>query len=172
MQNDHLAAGGPLEVPRARNIVPALAARLEAARREGVPIVYVVDQHEADDSDLDSWGTHNVKGSPGAEVWPALAPHACDRVVSKPTYSAFSRSNLADVLRELRVDTLELTGCLTEVGLVATATDALQRGYAVEIPPETQAGATELNERITLGVLSLLPPYGPARAELLAAVRG
>jgi nicotinamidase-related amidase len=171
MQNDHLTPGGPHEVPRAREIVPALAARLDAARREGTPIVYVVDEHEPGDSDLDTWGAHNVKGTPGAAVWPALAPGPKDLVVPKPTYSAFTRSRLAEVLSELRVDTLVLTGCLTEVGLTATAYDALQRGYAVEIPPDCQAGATEASERAALGLLMLLPPYGPAREAVVARAR-
>src|SRR5580692_2618517 len=68
MQNDHLQPGGPVEVPRARDIVPALVARLDAARRDHVPVVYIVDEHEPDDADLDNWGTHNLRGSPGAEV--------------------------------------------------------------------------------------------------------
>ncbi|HEV3191174.1 MAG TPA: isochorismatase family cysteine hydrolase [Polyangiaceae bacterium] len=167
MQNDHLMPGKPLEVPRARDIVPALAARLDSARRERVPIVYVVDEHEADDSDLDNWGTHNLKGTPGVGVWEPLAPKPGDRVVRKPTYSAFVRSNLAEVLAELRVDTLVLTGCATEVGLLATATDALQRGYAVEIPPDAQAGATAATEQVALGLVQLLAPYGRARQALL-----
>jgi nicotinamidase-related amidase len=171
MQNDHLAPGGPLEVPRARGIVPALAARLEAARRDRVPVVYVVDQHTPDDSDLDAWGSHNVKGTAGAQVWPALAPGPDEVVVPKVTYSAFTGSALATVLQGLRVDTLVLTGCLTEVGLLTTATDALQRGYAIEIPLDSQAGATELNEQVALGVVGLLPPYGPAREALLGWVR-
>jgi nicotinamidase/pyrazinamidase len=170
MQNDHLTPGRPLEVPRARAIVPAMTARLEAARRDRVPVVYVVDQHDPSDADLDAWGTHNVKGTAGAEIWPPLAPQPGDRIVGKPTYSAFSRSNLADVLSELRVDTLVLAGCLTEIGLLATATDALQRGFAVEVPPETQAGATEITEQMALNILRLLPPYGPARQALLTAV--
>ncbi|HEV3192842.1 MAG TPA: isochorismatase family cysteine hydrolase [Polyangiaceae bacterium] len=167
MQNDHLMPGKPLEVPRARDIVPALAARLELARREHVPIVYVVDEHEPDDSDLDTWGTHNLKGTPGVEVWAPLAPKPGDRVVRKPTFSAFVRSNLAEVLAELSVDTLVLTGCATEVGLLATATDALQRGYAVEIPPDAQAGATAASEQVALGLVQLLAPYGRARQALL-----
>lgn len=171
MQNDALSPGGPLEVPRARAIVPALAARIESARREGTPVVYVVDVHEPDDSDLDAWSAHNIVGSKGAEVWPALAPKPGDAVVQKPTYSAFTRSRLADVLKELRIDTLVLTGCLTEVGVLATATEALQRGYAVEVPPDSQAGATEVNEHVAMGIMQLLPPYGPAREALLESLR-
>ena len=169
MQNDHLTPGLPLEVPRARAIVPAVVARLDAARAEGIPVVYVVDEHDPEDLDLEAWGAHNIRGTQGAAVWPDLAPKAGDRVVPKPTYSAFTQSKLQDVLSALRVDTLVLTGCLTEIGLLATATDALQKGYAVEIPPDAQAGATEASERMALGLVGLLVPYGPARKALLQA---
>ena len=53
MLNDHLTPGGPAEVPRAREIVPAMNARLDAARKQGVPVVYIVYQQDPDDPDLD-----------------------------------------------------------------------------------------------------------------------
>jgi nicotinamidase/pyrazinamidase len=168
MLNDHLKPGRPLEVPRARAIVPALQARLEAARTAGVPVVYICDEHEPDDSDLDAWPAHNVRGSEGAQVWAPLAPKPGDRIVTKPTYSAFSRSKLAEVLNELRVDTLVLMGCLTEIGVFATATDALQRGYAIEVPADAHAGGSAETEQAAMTVMSVLAPYGPARSELLA----
>jgi nicotinamidase-related amidase len=172
MLNDHLTPGRALEVPRARTIVPALQARLEAARAAGVPVVYICDEHEPDDSDLDAWAAHNVRGSEGAQVWAPLAPKPGDRIVTKPTYSAFSRSKLADVLNELGVDTLVLTGCLTEIGVFATATDALQRGYAIEVPADAQAGGSAETEQAAMTVLSVLAPYGPARSELLTQLAG
>ena len=56
---DHLEPGRPLEVPRARDIVPALAERLEEARRAGVPVLMAskrtkngLDQWAADANDL------------------------------------------------------------------------------------------------------------------------
>lgn len=167
---DYLTPGRPLEVPRARDIVPAIAARLEAARKEGVPVIYIVDQHKPGDGDLELWGAHAIEGTEGDEVWPALAPQPGDRVVHKPTYSAFSRSDLDEVLAELKVDTLVLTGCLTEIGLFCTAKDALERGFAVELPREAQAGSSASTERVALSVLNLLPPYAPARQDLLARV--
>lgn len=171
MINEHLTPGMPLEVPRARAIVPALAARLGAARSEGTPVVYVVDSHDPADEDLDAiegWGAHAIAGTEGTEVWPAIAPQAGDRVVTKSTYSAFTGSELASVLDALKVETLVLTGCLTELGVLATATDALQRGFAVEVPPDAQAGANPMTEQVALGVLSIMPPYGPARRARLA----
>ena len=171
MLNDHLTPGGSVEVPRARDIVPALVARLDAARADGTPVVYVVDRHEPGDLDLESWTTHNVAGSKGAEVWPPLAPQPGDRVVTKATYSGFAGSELDSVLAELAVDTLVLTGCLTEIGIMATAADALQRGYAVDVPPELQAGFGPVSEGATIAALSVMAPYGPARRERLEKVK-
>ena len=92
MINDHLQPGALLEVPRARAVVPALRKRIDEARAAGVPVVYVVDEHEHNDPDLDLWGTHAVKGTPGTEVWQDLAPESGDRIVRKPSYSAFFES--------------------------------------------------------------------------------
>jgi len=175
MIKEHLRPGTASEVPRARAVVPALQARLEAARAAGLPVVYVVDEHDPSDEDLspvDGWGAHNIRGTDATDVWPDLAPHDRDRIVKKSTYSSFTGSDLSNVLDELGVDTLVLTGCLTEIGLLATATEALQRGFVVEVPPDSQAGANEMTERVALGVLSIMPPYGPARrARLEAAAR-
>ncbi|MGH7296386.1 MAG: cysteine hydrolase family protein, partial [Polyangiaceae bacterium] len=112
---------------------------------------------------LEQWMSHAVEGTEGAEVWPPLAPKPGDRLVTKPTYSAFTASELEAVLDELRVDTLVLTGCATEVHLLTTAMDALQRGFAVELPADAQAGNSEAGERFALAVLGALVPYAPAR---------
>jgi nicotinamidase/pyrazinamidase len=164
---DHLTPGLPMEVPRARRIVPAVARRIEQAREAGVPVVYVLDRHTPDDPELDVWMAHAIEGTPGAEVVPELAPRPGDALVTKATYSAFTGSKLQDVLDGLRVDTLVLTGCATEVQLLTTATDALQRGFAIELPPDSQAGNTEAGEQFTMAVLGALVPYAPARKALL-----
>jgi nicotinamidase/pyrazinamidase len=168
MINDHLTPGRPLEVPRAREIVPALQERLAAARKEGTPIVYVLDQHDPSDTDLDVWGYHAVAGTEGADVWPDLAPREGDHVVTKPSYSGFFQSELEKVLTELRIEIVELTGCSTEVQLMTTATDALQLGFAVHVPPALQAGVSEETEAAALGAVSLLVPYEPSRKARLA----
>jgi nicotinamidase/pyrazinamidase len=171
MLNDHLEPGMPLEVPRARTIVPALAARLDDARAQGVPVVYVLDRHaDTSDPEFDVWPVHNVAGTHGAEVWPALAPKPEDRQVTKPSYSAFFATDLLRVLDELAVDTLVLTGCATEVQLMATATDAMQEGFAIEVPADSQAGATEAGEQVALATLAALAPYQPARKRRLARI--
>lgn len=167
MINDHLKPGSLLEVPRARAVVPALKKRIDDARASGVPIVYVIDEHEPDDPDLDAWGTHAVKGTTGNEVWDELAPESGDRIVKKPSYSAFYESDLASVLDEMKVDTLVLTGCLTEIGIMATATDAMQQGFVVEVPADSQAGSCVELEMAALGTMNVMAPFGPARKKRL-----
>jgi nicotinamidase/pyrazinamidase len=167
MIHDHLDPGALLEVPRARAVVPALRERLAQARTLGIPIVYVADEHDPDDPDLDAWGTHAVKGTKGSEVWGDIAPVTGDHIVKKPSYSAFFASELEDVLERLGVETLVLTGCLTEIGILATACDALQRGYAVEVPPDSQAGSSPFAEAAALGTLAVMAPFGPARKRRL-----
>ena len=167
MINDHLQPGALLEVPRAREVVPALKRRIDEARAAGVPIVYVVDEHEPDDPDLDAWGTHAVKGTAGTEVWQDLAPRSGDHVVHKASYSGFYESKLASVLDELKIDTLVLTGCLTEIGVMATATDAMQQGFVVEVPADSQAGSCVELEMAALGVMNVMAPFGPSRKKRL-----
>ena len=161
MLNDHLTPGCPLEVPRARDIVPALQARLAGARARAIPIIYACDSHAPGDTDYLVWPVHALEGTEGAEVWPELAPQPGDRIVKKPTYSAFNRSDLAPLLEELGADEIILTGCATELGLHATAVEALQRGYVVTIPPDSQAGLSALVEGVTMLTLSAMPPYDP-----------
>jgi nicotinamidase-related amidase len=167
---DHLTPGRVLEIPRAREIVPALAGRIAAARAAGTPVVYVLDRHDADDPELEAWGAHAVAGSAGAEVWPDLAPAPGDSVVAKPSYSGFHETELERVLDDLGVDSLVLTGCATEVQLMATATDALQRGFSVEIPADSQAGSSEIGEAVAMQVVGALLPYVPARRRRLQRI--
>jgi nicotinamidase-related amidase len=167
---DHLTPGRPLEVPRARDIIPRVARRIEEARAVGTPIVYILDQHTPDDPELDEWSAHAIEGTEGAQVWPALAPQAGDPVVTKRTYSSFFGLKLDEVLESLAVDTLVMTGCATEVQLMTTATDALQRGFAVEIPPDSQAGYSAMGEAFAMGVVSALIPFVPARKARLERI--
>ena len=87
--------------------------------------------------------------------------------MKKPSYSAFYESELTHVLDELKVDTLVLAGCLTEIGVMATATDAMQQGFAIEVPADSQAGSCVELEMAALGVMNVMAPFGPSRKKRL-----
>jgi len=141
MLNDFVLAGAPLEVPRAREILPALRQRIAAARRDGIPVIYVCDAHAADDREFVrmGWPPHAIAGTSGAEVVTELAPRPGDPRVAKTSYSGFHATDLESLLRKLAVEELILTGCVTSICILYTAADAVMRGFHVLVPVDCVA---------------------------------
>jgi nicotinamidase-related amidase len=161
MIQDYLTPGQPLFISRAKEIVPALAARIAKARSEGEPVVYVHDYHDASDTDLEHWPLHAVEGTSGWMMVDELAPKDGDVLVRHRTYSGFFETDLHQQLQRLSVGKLVMTGCATELQLFATATDALMRGYQVEVPSGLHAGTSEEAELAALRTLSVMRPTPP-----------
>ena len=66
MLNDFVT--GALTCDRAKAIVPATAALLDAARKAGVPVIFCNDAHVAGiDRELTIWGDHAIAGTKGAK---------------------------------------------------------------------------------------------------------
>ena len=130
MLNDFVKPGGSLRVERAEHIIPKLKALLGWARQKGIPVIYACDAHiRGVDAELALWGDHAIEGTWGAQVIDELKPQEGDFVVKKRRYSAFFGTDLDLLLRELSVDTLMLTGLVTNVCVQHTAADAFFRGY-------------------------------------------
>lgn len=140
MLNDFVLPGAPLEVPSTREIIPAIKREISAARAEGMPVIYVCDAHAADDREFAAWPPHAVKGSRGARVVDALKPQEGDIIVEKPTYSAFYRTDLENILNNRGIKTLVITGCVTNICILYTAYEAVVRGYKVTVPRDCSAG--------------------------------
>ena len=134
MLNDFVEEGGALRVERAGRIIPKIKALLSWAREKGIPVIYACDAHiRGVDAELALWGEHAIKGTWGAQVVEALKPQEGDYVVEKRRYSAFFATDLDLLLRELGVDTLILTGLVTNVCVQHTAADAYFRGYRLVV---------------------------------------
>ena len=135
MINDFVT--GVFKSDRAAKIVPNIQALLDHARKQKVPIVYATDAHlPGIDPEFDLWGKHAEAGSWGAEVIDELKPQKDDFRVLKRKYSAFYGTDLDQMLRELKVDTVILTGIVTDICIQHTAADAFFRGYKIVIPKD------------------------------------
>jgi len=143
MLNDFIEESGSLVVPGAKRIVPRIREILEAARSQGVPVIYVADSHRRDDREFAYWPPHAVAGTWGSEVVGELAPAPDDYVVPKRRYSAFFGTDLDNYLRELEVRKLYLTGVLTNICVYATALDAAMRNYEVAVFRDGVASLSE-----------------------------
>ena len=133
MLNDFVREGAPLEVPDNRKIIPAVRREIGRARRRGNPVIYVCDNHRVDDKEFTkyNWPPHAVRGTEGQKVIDELKPQNRDIIIKKTYYSAFYKTRLQAILKELGVGALRLTGCLTHVCVLFTAYEAALRDYGV-----------------------------------------
>ena len=136
MLNDFVT--GELRTERAERVIQPLRRLVNAARACEVPVVYSNDAHYPMDTEVTrKWGGHAIKGTPGAEVIPQLAPTKGDFIVEKRTYSGFYETGLEPLLRSLYkgegVRTVILGGLHTNICVRHTSADAFFRGYRVII---------------------------------------
>lgn len=125
---------GPLYSPRYDPIVPRLRERLVDAEAEGVPLIFLVDTHAADDPEFAMFPRHCVEGSGEDEVVPELEEFA-DRgtVVRKRTFSGFHATGLDRVLAQLAPDVVEVAGVCTDICVLHTVAGLRARGYEVVV---------------------------------------
>jgi len=155
MLNDFVLSGAPLEVPETRHIIKNIQREVQAARDAGKLVIYVCDNHDPDDKEFRKygWPAHAVKGTKGADVIDELAPAPGDRIVPKSTYSGFYGTRLDDVLRKMDVDSLRLTGCVTHICILFTASDAVLRDYKVTVVEDGVAGITKEDHDAALRIM-------------------
>lgn len=143
MLNDFVLEGAPLEVPKGRETIPALKRRIEEARREGIPIIYICDNHDKDDKEFKVWPPHAISGTEGAEIIKELQPEEKDYIMRKQRYSGFFKTNLDGLLKKLDVAELIITGLVTNICVLYTTADAVMRGYQVTIPKDSIVALSE-----------------------------
>ncbi len=120
--------------------IERLAAR---AREAGAHVVYANDNFGHWSGGIDAVIEHaRLAHRDNARILRALSPQPSDYVVLKPAHSAFYQSPLEHLLQQLGVRRLVLTGVAGDQCVLATASDALLRGFEVVIPSNTLACPT------------------------------
>lgn len=133
MLNDFLAKWEP---SCRQTLAEAINELVSIMRRASHPIIWVRQEFEPDLRDafpeMKSKGIHIViKGTPGCQIIPELAPAASEIVIVKKRYSAFFGTGLDAILTELGPDAIILAGVNTHACIRTTAVDAYQRDWPV-----------------------------------------
>ena len=130
-----MAAGAAMETPAARAVVPKVAEALKICRDAQMKGIYTAHVHRRDGCDMGLFDDLQppiasraalVDGTPGVEIYPALAPAHGEHVIKKHRYSGFFGTDLDIILREWGVDTVIISGTTTENCCHATARDVSQ----------------------------------------------
>lgn len=161
-QNDFLSDDGHYarhgrDVARMRAIVPSLRQLVDAARNSGARVVFVQQSTLTDGaSDSDAWlyfktrdgksPDYTLAGSWGEELF-ELEPRHGEPRLRKFRPSAFHGTNLAEMLREMGVDTVVTCGVLTQGCVLATTLDASFHDFYTVIAKDAVAGpSSELHD--------------------------
>jgi nicotinamidase/pyrazinamidase len=152
LQNDFVQ-GGSLPVPNGMQVAAQVARHIRHFKTEYQFVVASRDYHEDPDGHfsatpdfLTTWPPHCVIGTPGAAFVPPIANLVREKfiqtIVSKgrhaAAYSAFegldSRGHpLLDVLKEQRIDHIDICGIATDYCVRASALDARKNEFQVRI---------------------------------------
>lgn len=161
---DFVADDGKLSAGKPAQAISAAIDRVtRLAFERGDYVFFTIDAHEEEDRfhpESRLFPPHNLIGSTGRNLYGALADFyaSCgsdNRVfwMDKRHYSAFSGTDLDIRLRERKVDTVILTGVLTDICVLHTAIDAYNLGYQIEVVVPAVASLTPENHAFALNHL-------------------
>ena len=166
LQNVFMLPPYPTEVPIAREIVPNVNRLAQATRDAGGLVVWIQMTHTADDQE--TWSvfydevTNSLskgqghkgleRGSHGQALHDDLDVDPGDLKVEKNRFSAFIQgsSDLDKILKDRDIDTVLVTGTVTNTCCESTARDAMMLNYKTVMVSDANAAATDDEHNATL----------------------
>jgi ureidoacrylate peracid hydrolase len=171
MQNYFMKSGMTAEVPVARDIVPNINKLATTLRNAGGQVIWVITSF--DDDTYDEWSVlHSlfsedrrkammdnlVRGKEGHKLWSEFDVMPSDLHIEKNRYSAFihGSSNLDTQLKEEGIDTVLITGTLTDVCCECSARDAMMMNYKTIMVTDANAASSDEDHNNALNALGRL----------------
>jgi len=149
--NDFEFEGGEELLGLALRVGKEIARLKQAAKRAGIPAIYVNDNFGKWRSDLNKIVSHctgaGVRGKPFVEL---LLPEENDYFVLKPKHSGFFSTTLELLLEHLGARTLILVGIAGNNCVLFTANDAYMRDFKIVVPSDCVVSQSEKENQYAL----------------------
>src|SRR5699024_1656043 len=184
MQKDFVEEGRPMEVPMARQRLPWMKELVTNSCELGIPVIYT--QHvlldSFDVSPLETAIQPHLKTSgmrsrtDGIEIIDDLKPAEEDVIIRKHRYDAFHNTQLESVLNTIRgyrgIDTLLITGTLTEVCCDSPARSGFMRDYRIGFASQATGGLSEAAQIATENAMATFFGRVMTNAQILNETAG
>lgn len=148
------------ENPYCRGIVPNIVRLGSALRAAGGMVVWVIPgasisptrREFLGDAVADMYNKATSSGSPRTRLWHEFDIQPDDLIVEKSSFSAFfpSYSSLHSMLQAKSIDTVLITGTVTNVCCESSARDASELGYRVIMVADANAAVSDQSHNATL----------------------
>jgi nicotinamidase-related amidase len=156
MQNDFIKEGGSLVVPSAKDTISNIKHLIDSFRKVNSHVVYTQDTHFDGDKEWEIWPEHCKKDSWGWQIINELKPEKDDMVFQKNRYDGFYGTSLEHYLSLWNIESLVITGTVSNICVAHTAGSAGLRWYNIVIPADGISAQTEFDQALTLRQVSFL----------------
>lgn len=154
MQDYFLSPKSHAFVPSSPHLIPEISKAIKIFRQNNLPVIFTRHLNSPADAGMMGiwWREIIQKDKKLSEISEKL--DVSDSIVlEKSQYDAFYRTSLQEVLQHLAVQTVIVTGVMTNLCCETTARAAFTRGYRVLMPVETTATMNfELHKATTMNL--------------------
>ncbi|MEJ9233160.1 isochorismatase family cysteine hydrolase [Peribacillus butanolivorans] len=151
--NDFNFNHGDMLLEHTKLIIEPILKLKKHMKEKGFPIIYINDHYDLWQADFDKI-IDTCKNTGNAQLIEKIKPQKDEFFLIKPKHSAFYGTALNTLLKQLKVETLILTGIAGNICVLFTANDAYMREYQLWIPEDCIASASKEDNLYALTMMN------------------